>query len=352
MHISIAGAGAAGLSLALHLTRAKIPDLQISLTDRSFEPVSDKTWCFWDDASVILPGMVRKEWSVLQINGPMGSFTQPIRQHTYRMVDSGTFKRLALSELRDSVQWMEAPITTIDSNADWVFQSVISPTYTEPYLKQHFLGWDVAMEQPVFNPDVATIMDFNVDQSQGFAFMYLLPVTTTDALVEFTMFTDMVLQKDPYRDEIKRYLNASFPNTPFKIIREEFGVIPMVPGAWNPGEGRIQNIGGAAGLAKPSTGYTFARIQRDSSRIAASLKQGKLDRIPPSNRRNEWMDELIIRIIREDPSHAVHIFEQLFRKNGMDLMLRFLDEKTTLADDLRIMSSVPSWWEFVKRVRI
>lgn len=352
MRISIAGAGAAGLSLALHLTRATIPDLRISLADRSFEPTSDKTWCFWDEDSVILPGMVRKEWKVLKIDGPMGSFTQSIRQHTYRMVDSGTFKQLALSELRDDIELIEAPITTIDSNADWVFQSVNLPTYPEPYLKQHFLGWEVMMEKPVFDPDVATIMDFNVDQSYGFAFMYLLPISTTEALVEYTLFTDSVLEKEVYRDEIKRYLTNSYPNLGYGMIREEFGVIPMVPGAWSPGDGRIQNIGGAAGLAKPSTGYTFARIQRDSSQIAASIAEGSLERHPPSDKRKGWMDEMIIRILREDPQHAVHVFEQLFRKNGMDLMLRFLDEKTSLAEDLRIMSSVPSWWEFVKRLRI
>ncbi len=352
MRIAIAGAGAAGLSLALHLTRATIPDLQISLTDRSFEPASDKTWCFWDEDSVILPGMVRKEWTVLNINGPMGTFTQPIRQHTYRMVDSGTFKRLASSELGDTVERIEAPITQTDPNADLVFQSVTPPSLIEPYLKQHFLGWEVVMEKPVFDPDVATIMDFKVDQSHGFAFMYLLPISATEALVEYTLFTDVVLEKELYRDEIKRYLSVTFPGAEYTMMREEFGVIPMVPGAWTPGEGRVQNIGGAAGLAKPSTGYTFARIQRDSSQIAASLQVGKLHRLSPSDRRKEWMDEMIIRIIREDPSHAVHVFEHLFRTNGMDLMLRFLDEKTSLAEDLRIMSSVPSWWEFVKRVRI
>ncbi len=352
MRIAIAGAGAAGLSLALHLTRATIPDLQISLTDRTFELASDKTWCFWDEESVILPDMVRKEWTVLNINGPMGSFTQPIRHHTYRMVDSGTFKKLALSELKDAVELIEAPITDFDSKADLVFQSVIPPSLTEPYLKQHFLGWDVVMDKPVFDPDVATIMDFNVDQSHGFAFMYLLPISETEALVEYTLFTDVVLEKELYRDEITRYLSVTFPGADFSMIREEFGVIPMVPGAWTPGEGRLQNIGGSAGLAKPSTGYTFARIQRDSSQISASLHRGNLVRNPPSSRRKEWMDEMIIRIIREDPSHAVHIFEQLFRRNGMDLMLRFLDEKTSLAEDLRIMASVPSWWEFVKRVRI
>jgi lycopene beta-cyclase len=103
-------------------------------------------------------------------------------------------------------------------------------------------------------------------------------------------------------------------------------------------------------LAKASTGYTFSRIQRDSAHIAASLKSGKLHRPNPSTSRKQWMDSIILKILREDPIHAVTIFETLFRANGFDAMLRFLDEKSTLADDLRLMASVPSWWAFIRRL--
>ncbi len=297
--------------------------------------------------------MVRKEWKILRVDGPSGVVTQPILDHTYRMVDSGDFKRLALQEISDSgrirLQSKEIDLSAAD-DADIVFQSVRHPERTEPWLKQHFLGWEVETETSVFDPDVATIMDFKVDQSHGFAFMYMLPLSETQALVEYTLFTDSVLEKATYRAEIEAYMERIAPGVRYTSIREEFGVIPMVVGDWNPGEGRLQNIGGAAGLAKPSTGYTFSRIQRDSRHIARSLKSGSLHRHPPSTKRKEWMDSLILRILSEDPAHAVHVFETLFRNNGMDLMLKFLDERTTLAEDLRIMSSVPSWWEFVKRL--
>jgi lycopene beta-cyclase len=147
-----------------------------------------------------------------------------------------------------------------------------------------------------------------------------------------------------------RYAHRLSPEAVYSPIREEYGVIPMVVGDWNPGSGRIQNIGAGAGLAKASTGYTFSRIQRDSAHIAGSLADGRLHRPNPSTSRKQWMDSFILKILREDPIHAVEIFETLFRANGFDAMLRFLDEKSTLADDLRLMASVPSWWAFIKRL--
>ncbi len=351
MRIDIAGAGAAGLSLALHLVRAGIPDLELTLIDRDFSPVSDRTWCFWDDDSLILPRITRKQWSKLRIGGPMGPLQGTLRQHTYHMVDSGDFKRLALAELEShAVRFRQADARPDESDADLVFQSVVQPSRTEPWLKQHFLGIELRADRPVFDPDLATIMDFNVDQSHGFAFMYVLPLSATHALLEYTLFTETVLDKETYRNEIHRYAERMSPGAEYEPIREEFGVIPMVVGDWRPGDGRIRNIGAAAGLAKASTGYTFSRIQRDSAHIAASLASGKLHRPNPSSARKQWMDSLILRILREDPTHAVAIFETLFRGNGFDNMLRFLDEKSDLADDLRLMASVPSWWAFIRRL--
>jgi lycopene beta-cyclase len=191
MRIDIAGAGAAGLSLALRLVRAGIPDLDLRLIDRDFSPASDRTWCFWDSDSLLIPGMVRKQWTRLKIDGPMGPLDAPICDHVYRMVDSGDFKRLALAELGAKNVKFETTDVRLDAlDADHVFQSVVQPTRTEPWLKQHFLGIELRADRPVFEADVATIMDFNVSQSHGFAFMYLLPISDTHALLEYTLFTD------------------------------------------------------------------------------------------------------------------------------------------------------------------
>jgi hypothetical protein len=40
----------------------------------------------------------------------------------------------------------------------------------------------------------------------------------------------------------------------------------------------------------------------------------------------------------------------LFSKNGFELVFDFLDEKTSFAEDLKIMSSVPSYTAFFKAI--
>lgn len=353
--IAIIGAGAAGLSLATHLHRAGIPQLELTLVDRDFTPVPDRTWCFWDEDSVLFPEMIRKSWTRLRVVGSNGSVQQEsLSTLTYRMAESARFSLLAQNELRSNAHIGFVAQTDPDFERfdhDWIFQSIRPRPRSGPWLKQHFLGWEIRAGSDIFDPEVATIMDFGVDQRHGFAFMYVLPTEPTQALVEFTLFSDHLIPMESYRDQIRAYLAARFPSVGYDTVREEFGVIPMVPGDWNPGSGRMWNIGAVAGLAKASTGYTFSRIQRDSGAIARSLAAtGDVIRPAPSSAWKTWMDAMILRIIREDPARAIAIFEHLFRVNGIESMLRFLDEQTTLRQDLAIMASVPSWWEFVKRI--
>jgi len=352
--IAIAGAGAAGLSLAVHLVRAGIPGLQLTLIDRDFTPRSDRTWCYWDDASTLYPEMVRKEWSHIRVVGGSVDITETLVGLTYRMADSAAYARMALAELHAhrAVSFLTADSpdpATLDH--DLVFQSIVPNVRPEPWLKQHFLGMEVRSAEAVFDPDIATIMDFRVDQRHGFAFMYVLPLSAHVALVEYTLFTDSLIPTEAYRTEIHAYLNRGFPDIAFEPIREEYGVIPMVADDWSPGAGRIRNIGSAAGLAKASTGYTFARIHRDSMAIVREITNGTR-RPAPSSAFKSWMDTLIIDLIRTEPGKAVDVFEHLFRVNGVGFMLRFLDEQTTFSEDLRLMASVPRWWDFIRRIRL
>lgn len=352
--IAIAGAGAAGLSLAVHLVRAGIPDLELTLLDRDFAPRADRTWCYWDEDSTLYPEMVRRSWTRIRVAGMRGETVERLDGLTYRMADSAAYTRLAWEELdaHPSVTHVTADSPDLDALPhERIYQSVRPLPRTGPWLKQHFLGMEVRADADVFDPETATIMDFRVDQRHGFAFMYVLPLNAREALVEHTLFTDDLLPKDAYRAEIRSYLDREHPGTAFTTQREEYGVIPMVAWDWTPGDGRIRNIGAAAGLAKASTGYTFARIHRDSKAVVREIRDG-VPRPAPSTRFKSWMDSLIIDLIRTEPDTAVEVFEHLFRVNGIGFMLRFLDERTSLAEDLRLMASVPRWRDFIRRIRL
>jgi lycopene beta-cyclase len=372
--IAIAGSGASGLSLAWHLAQKPNYSQSIAFIDADLAPKADKTWCFWDHSAVIKPDIIHKSWHKLSVLGPNWETTEKLETSRYYCVKSEVYHKSLLQDIKSAqnITLIEELITGIRSSkngaqiltknemitASILFQSIERPTEQTLYksgriaLKQHFVGWEIRTEKPTFEPDNAILMDFRITQKFGFAFVYVLPYSETEALVEFTLFSQGELPIYVYEDELKNYLRKEWSVQDYLIERREFGVIPMVDGV--PSASNIHPvyaIGTAAGHTKASTGYTFSRIQQDSRRITHCLSNGiSPNRSTLSPWRYRFYDLLILLILRDEPEKGVAIFRQLFEKNGFDAMFSFLDEKATFAEDLKIMSSVPSYSDFFKAI--
>merc|ERR1711871_640800 len=65
-------------------------------------------------------------------------------------------------------------------------------------LIQHFEGFVVTSKKDVFDEKIVILMDFRCDQSRGIHFIYLLPFSKRKALVESTMFSKKVENKEFY----------------------------------------------------------------------------------------------------------------------------------------------------------
>jgi Brp/Blh family beta-carotene 15,15'-monooxygenase len=50
---------------------------------------------------------------------------------------------------------------------------------------------------------------------------------------------------------------------------------------------------------------------------------------------------LLLHILKKSPSKGKHVFSQLFLKNKADSVLRFLDESTTIKEELRLFTTLP-----------
>jgi lycopene beta-cyclase len=372
INVLITGSGPAALSLASLLA----DQANVTLVSDTLSPKDDKTWCFWDIKAAPNPDLIHHSWHQLRVIGRDGRdvISQP-GEASYHCIRSATYQQYLLDKLSScpTVSLVEARVQAIknDGNkarietdsdtfeADLVFQSHARPADSITYsaeriaLKQHFLGWDIHCEKPVFNPKEAILMDFRVSQEFGFAFVYVLPFSPTQALVEVTYFTaELLANREMYESQIANYLLDfwGIQSGSYSIERQEFGIIPMTDGhVSGQNENPIYSIGLAGGHAKASTGYAFARIQRDSARIAESLNRGECparDSLSPA--RFRFYDLLILNILKNSPDHAVVVFEALFRKNGFRAMFDFLDEKTNFAEELRIMASVPSYAAFFR----
>ena len=103
-------------------------------------------------------------------------------------------------------------------------------------------------------------------------------------------------------------------------------------------------MGSRGGLTKPSTGYTFLRAQHDALRIADSLvRHGHPFHGYRTPLRYRVFDTMLLQILYRRGELAAPIFTDLFKNNPIERLLRFLDEETTLAEDLQVMASVPPW---------
>jgi lycopene beta-cyclase len=233
--------------------------------------------------------------------------------------------------------------------AHWVFDSRFDPKKFEfdparhLMIKQHFEGWKVETVQAVFNPCTATLFDLRTDQQGGLTFYYILPFSERQALVEYTVFSCDLLEEEAYQASLQNYLDRILGEASYSVVHKENGVIPMTDFSFPRRLGeRWLAIGTRGGRVKPSSGYAFARIQADSEAIVQSLLQHKHPfHLPKEQARRRFYDALLLRILAYEPEQARPIFEAMFTHNPIQRIFRFLDERSSLVEDLRIITSLP-----------
>lgn len=233
--------------------------------------------------------------------------------------------------------------------ATYIFNSILfeKPVLKkkEHFLLQHFKGWVIETEKPEFNPGEATLMDFRVSQHHKTTFVYVMPFSETTALVEYTLFTEKVLEPLQYDEELKNYIKSFLKINSYKITEEEFGIIPMTNHQFPLTEGNIINIGTAGGQTKASSGYTFRFIQKHSAQITESLvKSGTpFRKQSAAAKRFRFYDSTLLYILQRNKLPGDKIFSLLFKKNKPQQVLRFLDNESSLKDELKIISTLPTW---------
>jgi lycopene beta-cyclase len=176
--------------------------------------------------------------------------------------------------------------------------------------------------------------------------MYVLPLSATEALVEDTYFSHQPHPVEVYVEAIKTFLGERHGVTQFDTAYSEHGVIPMTtaepstPATPSP---RIYALGLRGGLAKPSTGYAFLAIQRHAAELARRLSLSDLPPPPrPRSRRAHWLDGVFLSHLERFPEHAPDLFATLFERAPVDALVRFLSERSSIADDLSVMAALPA----------
>ncbi|MCX8020078.1 MAG: lycopene cyclase family protein [Chitinophagaceae bacterium] len=366
----MAGAGCAGLSLSVHLLRSgKFSDKKILIIDRDEKKKNDRTWSFWETRPGPFEEVVSRRWTRTRIHGKNEFLLLQLQPYEYKLIRGIDFYNYCLDYLSrfGNVEFIVSDIERIinengkakvflqhgEAEAEFVFNSLppepVSQTNRMHWLLQHFKGWIIETDEPAFTADEATLMDFRVSQHHGTTFVYIKPFSSCRALVEYTLFTDRLLRPEEYDEGLRRYISDILQVKNYRIAETESGVIPMTNFPFPSHQGRILFTGTAGGLTRPSTGYTFRFIQKYASALVQSLiRYGHpYAAKKPLPRRHFFYDSVLLRILRKGtvPGHV--IFTRLFQRNEPAAVLRFLDGETSLAQELKIISSLP-FFPFLK----
>ena len=251
--VIIAGAGLSGLSLAVALLDAGLPeDARIMLVDpRETLSGADRTWCFFDLVPHAFESAITHRWSRWRVRNGAAEVLRAAPGIAYCRIPGERFYELALERLVAAggrvefllgvtVEHLDDRGAHVDVHTSaGVLRTRLAMDSRPPPLTrvaddgkdvnllQHFRGRVVRSAEPVFEVDTATLMDFDVSQAEGIHFVYVLPFDAHTALVESTFFTDRLLPDAVYEAAIDNWLARRRPGVAFQTISHESGVIPM-----------------------------------------------------------------------------------------------------------------------------
>ena len=225
--------------------------------------------------------------------------------------------------------------------ADYVFSS-INAERIQSKLWQHFKGIVVEFDVPIFDERIARLMDFNVPQMDATAFMYLLPITDKKALVEYTLFSPSILVESKYDDVLSVYMEEHYKGLAYQIQHTEMGAIPMTSKKLTSNQGAVISIGTMGDAVKASTGYAFQFIQQQTQQIVHQLKLNQALNPAVHHTRHQFYDAVLLHILEHQKMAGDEIFARIFKKNRAATVFKFLSNTSTLLDDFKIMSSLPT----------
>jgi len=339
-------------SLLLHALHRKglLANSRILVRDPAPKTTNDRTFCFWLSPEELkengLESLVEYSWDQVICNEQA---PQQLRNKRYYYLSATALYTHAKAILAQHTFTWEHSVVDGDLSglATHVFDSrppewrVLHPS--ETLISQSFYGWVVRTEKPLFDPRSFTMMDFSIAQNEHTQFMYVLPFDTHHALLEPTRFGKEPITQDEAFGFVQTYL-ASFA-TSFEISSQEQGIIAMCSSALIGQESPTNNVyrmGAAAGLLKPSTGYSFVRNLHDANTIAQSLQnKDTLVARRQTIKRFAYYDRLLLQILSRKPQRGKEIFESLFARNKAESVLNFLDETSTPAQEARLMLTLP-----------
>jgi lycopene beta-cyclase len=346
--VHIIGDGCAALSLAARAD--ELPQHQLTVVRPEGAPKSkDHIWGFWringlDKAAKL----ARKKWHFWSIITTQGNTVMSSDLHAYHALQRSKWE----SNCRQLAKKNGVKFVSQSNLKNVPGAQILDsrpPFVPINQMFQHFIGWEIKAALGTFDAKTAILMDFRCDQSRGIHFIYILPFSSSKALVESTMFSQKREPDTFFETAIEAYLAKHCGICDFTIMRVEKGGIPL--GRISPGKGVETGLGGNGDAIRPSSGYAFTFIQKQ---ILETIQDSKKEKVrgntstllvvkPPHKLIDLWMDEVFVTVLRHRPEVAPELFLRLANALGGDEFSLFLSGEAGWWLRLKVMMALPKF---------
>jgi lycopene beta-cyclase len=359
----IAGGGLAGCLAALALAERR-PDVPLLLLEQEESFGGNHIWSFFDSDVA-----ARDRWLIdplVACRWPDHDVRFPKRQRNIRIgynsvssafLDRRVRARLGPESYRlgSAVAELKPDGVTLESGETIEAKAVIDArggglAEGLDLAWQKFVGRTYRLPRPhgAVRP---TIMDAQVDQRLGYRFVYTLPFSETEVMVEDTYYsTSPQLDAPLLRGLIDSYVRDRGWERG-EISAEESGVLPVLLGGdiarlW-PRE-PIARLGLRGGFFHPTTGYSLPDAVRNAVLLAEQEHIGSaaLDRLYRDRAAILWKERHFYQLLNRmlfraaEPQQRYRVLEHFYRLPDA-LIGRFYAGELTTLDKIRIVSGRP-----------
>ena len=357
----ICGAGASGLLLANSMIEDDFfRDKKILLIEKNNKSINDRTWGFWDNKVNVLDSIIFKSWDNAEFIDSSFRKNFSLSPYKYMMVKAVDFYSHFLEKIDNAsnFEYVNASISEIVSNTNHNYVNTSIGKFSSklifsslplnnninfnkyPLLNQSFIGWTIETVEDVFDENKMTLMDFDRDQKNETRFIYTLPFSSKRALIEYTLFSETLISDKEYEDGIKEYLNKRGIND-YRVLEKEKGNIPMTCFPFEKSNtDKLIYIGTAGGWTKPSTGYTIKNTIEKTEELVSFIQSNQSLKKFKKRNRFWYYDLLLLDVLKSTKGNGYKSFSYMFKRNNPIKILKFLDEKTNLNEELPILLSV------------
>ncbi len=361
------GTGTAAILVLLELERNHLLDNKsVLLIDPDSKEKNDKTFCFWaavnEPIAVNLNQLISHSWDEVIISEKK---VEKIWPYKYNHISSiALYKQLHRLKLKYNFHVHSFNVDTISTDESGVFVTVNelkvradkvfdsrTPLFKQPsegevHISQSFIGWVVETETPIANASSFRFMDFQIPQQGSTQFVYVLPFSSNKALIEVTRFGSELIPEASANELLQNYLQEHYGN--YKILEIERGCIPMTNTTINhsnlPG---VILLGARNYQIKPSTGYAFKNMYYHARSVVEAIQNNASVYTLNKNKhdinksRFSFYDDLLLDILKNKPNEGKHVFTSLLENIETRKILDFLDEKTSIKEEISIFKVLP-----------